>query len=222
MIDLFSWSFPKPKGLSILELGCGDGRWSRALAVSEGQGFVGERIAKQGQSKPSANVLGENFPALSRAGKRRCWLPNRRKMTVLSGDNYLDDVISAGVESDHSFHGGGALEEVALPSFLVFSEIIAATTLSIRSLRGIPAPFMCCASQQRRQHGCRLSGNGGWRSEVNLRYNGPTKVVFDTLPAEQQSSNRAGLEQYFAANNKATDGTVWFESEYLEVTAVLK
>jgi len=32
MIDLFSWNFPKPKGLSILDLGCGDGRWSKAFA----------------------------------------------------------------------------------------------------------------------------------------------------------------------------------------------
>jgi tRNA (cmo5U34)-methyltransferase len=31
-MDIFSWNFPKPQGLSILDLGCGDGRLCRAFA----------------------------------------------------------------------------------------------------------------------------------------------------------------------------------------------
>jgi hypothetical protein len=51
-------------------------------------------------------------------------------------------------------------------------------------------------------------------------YFGPTVKAFGTLDAEHQEALRAELEQLFADNNQATDGTTRVQGEYLEVIAV--
>ena len=52
-------------------------------------------------------------------------------------------------------------------------------------------------------------------------YYGPTNRAFAALQAdpEKQAALRHDLEQLWSANNKATDGTTYVESEYLEVVA---
>ena len=49
---------------------------------------------------------------------------------------------------------------------------------------------------------------------------GPTHKAFAALDADGQAALRRDLEDLWAANNQATDGTTRVDSEYLEVTAV--
>jgi SAM-dependent methyltransferase len=49
---------------------------------------------------------------------------------------------------------------------------------------------------------------------------GPTNRAFASLDADKQAALRHDLEQLWAKHNLATDGTVFVESEYLEVQAV--
>ncbi len=51
-------------------------------------------------------------------------------------------------------------------------------------------------------------------------YYGPTNKAFGTLDENGQAALRQDLEQLWANNNKATDGTTSVEAEYLEVIAV--
>ncbi len=51
-------------------------------------------------------------------------------------------------------------------------------------------------------------------------YYGPTNRAFSTLDADGQAALRHELEQLWSRHNQATDGTVYLESEYLEVQAV--
>lgn len=53
-------------------------------------------------------------------------------------------------------------------------------------------------------------------------YYGPTARGFAALDADGQSALRSDLEQLWAKNNQATDGTTHIEAEYLEVVAVRK
>lgn len=53
-----------------------------------------------------------------------------------------------------------------------------------------------------------------------VKYFGPTQKAFESLDAEAQNALRHDLEQLWADNNRATDGTTQVESEYLEVRAV--
>ncbi len=53
-----------------------------------------------------------------------------------------------------------------------------------------------------------------------VKYFGPTQKAFESLDAEGQNALRHDLEQLWADNNRATDGTTQVESEYLEVRAV--
>jgi len=50
-------------------------------------------------------------------------------------------------------------------------------------------------------------------------YYGPTQRAFEALDSEKQAALRKDLEQLWAANNRATDGTTDVEGEYLEVVA---
>lgn len=50
-------------------------------------------------------------------------------------------------------------------------------------------------------------------------YFGPTRTAFEMLDANGQAALRRDLEELWTANNKATDGTTAWESEYLEVIA---
>ncbi len=52
-----------------------------------------------------------------------------------------------------------------------------------------------------------------------VKYFGPTQKAFESLDAEGQNALRHDLEQLWADNNHATDGTTQVESEYLEVRA---
>lgn len=51
-------------------------------------------------------------------------------------------------------------------------------------------------------------------------YYGPTNRAFASLDEEKQAALRHDLEQLWAKHNKATDGTVFIESEYLDVQAI--
>ena len=51
-------------------------------------------------------------------------------------------------------------------------------------------------------------------------YFGPTQKAFDALDENGQAALRRDLEQLWAENYQATDGTTIGESEYLEVLAV--
>ncbi|MEQ1922303.1 MAG: SAM-dependent methyltransferase, partial [Pyrinomonadaceae bacterium] len=53
-----------------------------------------------------------------------------------------------------------------------------------------------------------------------VKYFGPTQKAFESLGAEAQNALRHDLEQLWADNNRATDGTTQVESEYLEVRAI--
>lgn len=53
-----------------------------------------------------------------------------------------------------------------------------------------------------------------------VKYFGPTQKAFESLDAESQNALRHDLEQLWADNNLATDGTTQVESEYLEVRAI--
>ena len=53
-----------------------------------------------------------------------------------------------------------------------------------------------------------------------VKYFGPTQKAFESLDAEAQNALRHDLEQLWADNNLATDGTTQVESEYLEVRAI--
>ena len=56
--------------------------------------------------------------------------------------------------------------------------------------------------------------------EFFREYYGPTNRAFASLDAEKQAALRADLERHWTDHNKATDGTTFVESEYLEVEAV--
>ena len=49
---------------------------------------------------------------------------------------------------------------------------------------------------------------------------GPTNRALNSLDPEKQAALRHDLEQVWKQHNQATDGTVSFGSEYLEVQAV--
>ena len=49
---------------------------------------------------------------------------------------------------------------------------------------------------------------------------GPTNAAFSTLDAGKQAALRRDLEQLWSQHNQATDGSVYLESEYLEVQAI--
>jgi SAM-dependent methyltransferase len=51
-------------------------------------------------------------------------------------------------------------------------------------------------------------------------YFGPTQTTFNSLDENEQAALRRDLEELWASNNQATDGTTRCESEYLEVVAV--
>ncbi len=51
-------------------------------------------------------------------------------------------------------------------------------------------------------------------------YYGPTNRAFAALDAAGQAALRRDLEQLWTEHNRATDGTTYYESEYLEVVAV--
>ena len=51
-------------------------------------------------------------------------------------------------------------------------------------------------------------------------YYGPTQRAFASLDSDGQAKLRDDLEQLWATHNRAADGTVRVESEYLEVVAV--
>ncbi|MBK8303559.1 MAG: class I SAM-dependent methyltransferase [Chloracidobacterium sp.] len=53
-----------------------------------------------------------------------------------------------------------------------------------------------------------------------VKYFGPTQKAFESLDAEAQNALRHDLEQLWADNNRAMDGTTQVESEYLEVLAI--
>ena len=53
-----------------------------------------------------------------------------------------------------------------------------------------------------------------------VKFFGPTQKAFESLDAEAQNALRHELEQLWADNNRATDGTTQVESEYLEVRAI--
>lgn len=57
-------------------------------------------------------------------------------------------------------------------------------------------------------------------AKIFLRDNGPGRIMFDSLPPEQQPAVSTGLGQLFANLNRATDGTVRLDCEYLETTAI--
>jgi SAM-dependent methyltransferase len=50
-------------------------------------------------------------------------------------------------------------------------------------------------------------------------YYGPTQKAFGALDEEKQAALRKDLEQLWAANNRATDGTTEVDAEYLQVIA---
>ena len=50
-------------------------------------------------------------------------------------------------------------------------------------------------------------------------YYGPTQKAFGTLDEEKQAALRKDLEQLWTTNNRATDGTLEVDSQYLEVIA---
>ena len=52
------------------------------------------------------------------------------------------------------------------------------------------------------------------------KYFGPTNKAFGSLDEAGQAALRSDLEQLWADNNLATDGTTRVESEYLEVVAI--
>ena len=51
-------------------------------------------------------------------------------------------------------------------------------------------------------------------------YYGPAQKAFGTLDEDTRVALRKDLEQLYASNNQATDGTTLVDAEYLEVTAV--
>ena len=55
--------------------------------------------------------------------------------------------------------------------------------------------------------------------EYYRKYYGPTQRAFAALPVDKQPRLRTDLEDLWAQNNLATDGTVNVEAEYLEVIA---
>ena len=55
--------------------------------------------------------------------------------------------------------------------------------------------------------------------EFFREFYGPTNRAFAALDTDGQSALRRDLEQLWSANNRATDGTIWIEPEYLEVIA---
>jgi len=55
--------------------------------------------------------------------------------------------------------------------------------------------------------------------EVFRTYFGPTSRAFQTIDAASQERFQKDLEDLFASYNRATDGTVALESEYLQVIA---
>jgi ubiquinone/menaquinone biosynthesis C-methylase UbiE len=56
--------------------------------------------------------------------------------------------------------------------------------------------------------------------EFYRKYYGPTQKAFDALAADRQPAFRRDLEDFWAQHNKATDGTVDVDAEYLEVVAL--
>lgn len=52
------------------------------------------------------------------------------------------------------------------------------------------------------------------------KYFGPTQKAFESLDEAGQEALRADLEELWATNNKATNGTTVVDSEYLEVRAI--
>jgi SAM-dependent methyltransferase len=57
-------------------------------------------------------------------------------------------------------------------------------------------------------------------AEFYRTYYGPTQRAFAALDAEGQAALRRDLEALWSAHNRATDGSTYLESEYLEVVAI--
>jgi ubiquinone/menaquinone biosynthesis C-methylase UbiE len=55
--------------------------------------------------------------------------------------------------------------------------------------------------------------------EMLRTYSGPTKRIFETLDEAGQAAYRRDLEALWGKHNRATDGTVAVESEFLEIIA---
>ena len=55
--------------------------------------------------------------------------------------------------------------------------------------------------------------------EMLRTYSGPTKRIFETLDEAGQAAYRRDLEALWREHNRATDGTVAVESEFLEIIA---
>ncbi len=55
--------------------------------------------------------------------------------------------------------------------------------------------------------------------EFYRRYFGPTQRAFEALDDEKQAALRKDLEQLWREHNRATDGTIRVDAEYLEVVA---
>ena len=56
--------------------------------------------------------------------------------------------------------------------------------------------------------------------EFFRQFYGPTNRAFSTLDADGQAALRHDLEQLWSRYNQATDGTVYIESEYLDIQAI--
>ncbi|WP_442954794.1 class I SAM-dependent methyltransferase [Pelomicrobium sp.] len=56
--------------------------------------------------------------------------------------------------------------------------------------------------------------------EFYRTYYGPINRAFATLDATRQAALRSDLEQLWSEHNRATDGTTYYEAEYLEVVAI--
>jgi SAM-dependent methyltransferase len=53
-----------------------------------------------------------------------------------------------------------------------------------------------------------------------FKFYGPTNRAYNSLDADKQSALRYDMEQLWAQHNQATDGTLYLESEYLDVQGI--
>ena len=60
MLDMVAWNFPKVEELSILDLGCGDGRWSKAFADR----FAARSTLCQSRQSPSQRTNHQDCPII--------------------------------------------------------------------------------------------------------------------------------------------------------------
>lgn len=72
----------------------------------------------------------------------------------------------------------------------------------------------------RRHYPFRYPFNTAEAVEFFFEFYGPTNRALSILDADRQAALRQDLEQLWSQHNQATDGTIYFGSEYLEVQAV--